>query len=240
MKKVKAIFGILLALALLNSCDHDTIRASGQVTSLDYSIPAYSELKVSDAFHAYVTFSDTEESVRVEANDNLHDRIVVQKEGKALVVRLKNFTNVRGNATMNVYITTKNIATFDLSGASRVTLDNEWTVSDGRIDLSGASNFLGGVTAERLYLDTTGASSLDLFGSVSSLNAKLKGSSDIKDFDLQVAHLNIALSGSSEAFLSVAETIDIEASGSSTLHYKGEATVNSQKLSGSSEINHSN
>lgn len=240
MKKVNLIFGVLLAIGLLTSCDHDTIRASGDVTSLDYSIPSYSELKVSDAFHAYVTFSDTEESVRIEANDNLHDRIIVKREGDALAIRLKNFTNVRGNATMNAYITTKNIATFDLSGASRVTLNNTWIVSDGRIDLSGASDISGEVYAERLYLDTTGASSLDLYGDVSSLNAKLKGSSDIKDYDLTVQDLNIELSGASEAFLSVANSIDVKASGASVLNYKGEAAVNNRKLSGSSEVNHRN
>jgi len=240
MKQQKIFIGLILSIGLLSSCDHDSIRASGEVTSLDYSIPEYAELEVSDAFNAYVTFSDTEESIRIEANDNLHDKIIVKREGNALVIRLKKFTTVRGSATLNAYIVTKNIETFDLRGASHVTLENEWIHSDARVDLSGASNFTGEVAAERLYLDMNGASLLDLFGNVASLNAKLSGSSDIRDYDLSVENLKIELSGASEAFLSVNETIDVTASGASVLNYKGDATVNNQKLSGSSEVRNQN
>lgn len=240
MKKVNVFIGLILALGFLNSCDHDTIRASGEVTSLDYSITSYSELKVSDAFNTYVTFSETETSVRIEANDNLHDKVIVKKEGSTLVIRLEKYTSVRGNATMNAYIMTNDISTFGISGASRLTLENEWVVSEGRIDLSGASEFTGEVNAERLNLDATGASSLDLFGDVVWLNGQLKGSSSIQDYDLSVENLKIELSGASEAFFTVNETIDVTASGASFLNYKGNATVNNKILSGSSEVIHRN
>ncbi len=240
MKKASLFFGLILAFAVLNSCDHDTIRASGKVTSLDYSIPSYSELHISDAFNTYITFSDTEESVRIEANENLHDKISVKREGNALVIGLEKFSSVSGNATMNAYIVTNDIATFDISGASRLTLENEWLVTDGRIDLSGASDFTGEVNSERLYLDMAGASRLDLFGNAASLNAKLSGSSGIRDYDLNVENLKIELSGASEAFLNVNETIDVTASGASVLNYKGDATVTNKKLSGSSEVKNRN
>ncbi len=236
----KFFITLILSTVLLSSCDHDTIRASGEVTTLEYSIPDYSEMKVSNAFNVYVTFSDTEESIRIEANENLHNKIIVKKEGNALVIRLEKFTTVKGNATLNAYISTKNISTFDLRGASRVTLENEWVHSDARVDLSGASDFTGEVAAERLYLDISGASNLDLFGNVASLNAKLSGSSDVRNYDLSVDNLKIELSGASEAFLSVEETIDIRASGASVLNYKGNASINNQKLSGSSEIRNQN
>lgn len=240
MKKASIFIGLILALGFLNSCDHDTIKASGDVTSLDYAIPSFSKIIVSDAFNVYVSFSETEESVRIEANENLHDEIVVKREGDALIIRLKKFTSIRGNATMNAYIVTKDVATFDLRGASSLNLENEWIVSDGRIDLSGSSDFTGEVNAERLYLDSTGSSSYDLFGSAVFVTAKLKGSSDMRDYDLSVENLKIELSGSSDAYLKVNETIDVRASGASTLNYKGNATINNQKLTGSSEIRNRN
>ena len=232
MKKVNVFIGLILTLGFLNSFDHDTIRASGEVTSQGYSIPSYSKLIVADAFNTYVTFSETEERVRIEANDNLHDKIIVKREGDALVIPLEKFTSVRGNATMNAYIVTNDISTFDIGGASRLTLENEWIVSDGRIALAGASDFTGEVSAERLYLVTTGTSSLDLFGNVVQLNGKLKGSSTIQVFDLSVDYLKIELSAASEAFHRVNETIDVTASGASVLNYWGNATVNNKKLSG--------
>lgn len=236
MKTKAILLSLVLTIALLTSCDHDTIRASDAVSSLDYAIPDYATLEVSNAFNTTVTFSDTEESIRIEANENLHDRIVVKREGNSLVIRLKKFTNVRGNATLNAYIVTKDISNFDISGASKITLENLWDTPNGRIELSGASNFTGEVAVDRLNLDLNGASRLDSYGSATSLDAELSGSSDIRDFDLAVENATLEMSGASEANLSISESIDIRASGASSLKFKGNAKITYKRLSGASEI----
>lgn len=236
MKTKAVVFVFVLAIGLLTSCDHDTVRASDEVSSLEYAIPDYSTLQVSNAFNTQVIFSDTEESIRIEANDNLHDRIIVKRDGNSLVIKLKKFTQVRGNATLNAYIVTKDISKFDISGASKITLENLWNTTEGRIELSGASNFTGEVAAEDLYLDMGGASSLDIYGSTNSLDAELSGSSDIRDFDLAVKNAKLEMSGASEAYLSINESIDIRASGASSLKFKGDAKITYKRLSGASEI----
>ena len=240
MNTSKLFIVLILSIGLLTSCDHDTIRASDEVTTLDYSIPDYSKIKVSNAFNVYVTFSETEESVRIEANENLHNKIIVKRDGNALIIRLKKLTNVRGNATLNAFITTNNIAEFDMGGASSLTLENPWNVQNGIIELSGASDFTGEVLADRLELDLGGASTTNIFGNVGSMYADLSGSSDIRDFDLSVERLNIEMSGASEAYLSVSQLIDIEASGASELNYKGAAEIGRKELSGASEIKNKN
>jgi len=240
MRTKTVLIGLIIASVLLTSCDTETVRASEEVSSLDYSIPNYSQLEVSNAFNVYVTFSETEEGIRIEANENLHNRVVVKRDGNSLKIKLKNFTKVKGNATLNAYIFTKSIDEFDLSGASVVTLENEWIHNDGKVELSGSSSFKGAVSTERLTVDLSGASTIDVFGTTKVLNADLSGSSNIRDFDLSVDHLKIDLSGASEAFLLINETIDIEASGASTLHYKGNALITNEELSGASEIKNSN
>lgn len=239
--KTKSITIILiLALGLLISCDHESIRASDEVSTLDYAIPEYSTMHVSSAFNTYVTFSDTEESIRIEANENIHNRIIVQREGNSLVIKLKKFTSIRGNAILNAYIVTKDISNFDISGASKLILENIWNIENGNIELSGDAEFIGEIAANRLNLDTNGASTIDLYGSVVSMHADLSGSSEIKDYDLSVEDLVIDLSGASEAFLSISQTIDIEASGASELNYKGNASIIHKDLSGASKIINNN
>lgn len=240
MKHQKFIIGLILALGFLTSCDHETIRATGEVTTTEVSFSEYSGLKVSNAFNAYVTFSETEEKIVIEANDNLHDRIVVLREGNDVIIKLKKFTNVKGSATLNAYITTKNISKFEIKGASTLTLENDWTASDGHIELSGASDFTGNILVDRLLIDMSGASNADLFGTADQVIADLSGSSHFRDFDLEIRKLNIDLSGASSAFLSVSETIDIKASGASELNYKGNAEVINKRLSGASEIKNRN
>ncbi len=240
MKTKTFCIGLIFSIGLFTSCDRETIRASGEVTSREISFSDYSGLKVANAFNVYVTFSDTEERIRIDANENIQDRIIVQKDGNDLVIKLQKYTNVKGNATLNAYITTKRLSKIDISGATDLTLENEWVAEDAKIELSGASDFSGEVTAERLILDMVGASTANIYGSVNALNANLSGSSNVQDYDLVVGRLNIEMSGASEAFLSVYEAIDIRASGASLLSYKGNATVNNKRLSGASEIKNRN
>jgi len=235
MKTKSIVIGLFLC-SLLTSCDHETIRAKGEVTTTEVSFSDYSGLRVSNAFNAFVTFSDSEEKIVIEANDNLHDRIIVKRDGNDVVIKLKNFTNVKGNATLNAYITTKNISKFEISGASNLTLENEWILENARIEISGASIFTGEISTDDLHVDMSGASNADLYGTARDVYADLSGSSYLRDYDLQAEKLHIDLSGASSAFLSISESIDIEASGASRLMYKGDAVIDHKDLSGASEI----
>ncbi len=236
MKTKSVVIGLIFICGLLTSCDHESIRAKGAVTVNDVQLSGYTGLEVSHAFEAYVKFSDSEEKIEIEANDNLHEKIVVKKEGNNLIVRLKKNTNVRGNATLKVYITTKNIDYYDISGASSLLLEDELNAQKAEIRMSGASTFSGEIYVNELDLDSSGASDISLFGNADILDASLSGSSKIGSYDLITKELFIDLSGASDAYLTVTESIDIKASGASSLKYKGDAVIDYKDLSGASEI----
>ncbi|MDT0621454.1 head GIN domain-containing protein [Croceitalea vernalis] len=239
--KSKMIPGLLLAVYLvLTSCEKNTIRASGQVTSREFSFTNYDGLEVGGAFEVFVRFSETEERIEIETNSNLQDRLIVRVDETTLKIRPKDNLQVKGNPTFRAYITTSNLLNFNLSGATTLALEDEWITDIGNIRMSGASNFTGGLMAKELEVQASGASDLDLFGSANSLNARLSGSSTVKNYDLSINDLIIDLSGSSDAFLTVNETIDIKASGASTLNYKGSPKSIIQDLTGTSELNNRN
>lgn len=238
--KSKIIMALMATVLVLTSCENDSIRASGEVTTREFSFSGYSALEVGGAFEVFVQFSDIDKSVRIEANENLQDRLVVRVDGNTLEIRPENNLNIRGNATLRAFITTNNLSGIDLSGATTLTLVDEWVVDSGDLRLSGASNLTGEVTASELEIRMSGSSDIDLFGTVEELYADLSGSSDLRDFDLQVQRLDMDLSGSSDAFLSVNESIEIDASGSSSLNYRGTPQIIRQNLSGGSELNQRN
>lgn len=235
--KSKIIFGLILAsVVLFSSCENDSIRASGEVTSREFSLAGYSALEVGGAFEVFVQFSATEEGVVIETNENLQDRLVVQVVGNTLQIRPENNLSIRGNATLRALITTSDLSNINLSGATTLRLDDPWIVTNGGIRMSGASDITGEIQAEQMDIRASGSSDIDVFGAVEDLRVDLSGSSDLKDFDLLVQRLDIDLTGSSDAFLSVSESIEIEASGSSSLSFMGTAEVIGQSLSGGSEI----
>ncbi|MBC7000179.1 head GIN domain-containing protein [Cytophaga sp. FL35] len=230
-------FGLLLT---LSSCDYEHVRADDEITTRNLTMSGFSGLEVGNAFDVYITFSDAEEEVIIEANDNLHDRIIVAREGDQLSIKLKKFTTIKGNATLKAYITTSYLDDIDLKGASTVIMENAWEVNRAKIDLSGSSEIRGEILSNHFEVDMKGASKADIFGNVESLYVDLAGASDMRDYDLIAKRLNIDLSGASEAFLTVSESIDIEASGASVLNYKGDAVTYHKELKGASRLKNRN
>ncbi len=235
--KSKISFILLLLIGTLStSCYKDTIRVAGEVTREEVTISGFTGVKVSDAFHVFISFSETEEHIVIEANADVQEYIIAEKRQNNLIVRLKNYTNIKGNATLNVFITTRDLTYFSASGASNITLENPLVVRDAEIDLSGASTFYGEMNVSRLRLDSHGASNSDLFGSAGRLEASLSGSSELRNLDFRVQNLDIKLSGASDAMLSITESIYIDASGASSLTYTGDAIIERKQLTGSSQI----
>ncbi|MEO1012721.1 MAG: head GIN domain-containing protein [Bacteroidota bacterium] len=232
------VVGILSLGLCISSCDRESIRVSDTISTRTYGVQDYSGISISNTFNAYVTFSDTEERIEIEANENIQDRIIVQREGNVLRIRLKKNTNLRGDVVLNAFIVTRDLSYVKVSGASSMVLENPWTVPDSEIEVSGASDFRGELNIGNLRLQASGASDVDLYGNAEAVRAELTGSSDLKDYDLRVDALDIELSGASEAWLSVDESIAIDASGASTLRFRGNAQITRQRLSGASAIVH--
>lgn len=230
---------ILLIIAILfslQSCDYERVNASGEVTTVEHIFTDFTGIDISSDFKAFITITESEESISIEADDNLHEHIVVELNGTILEIRLKNNTCIKGNETLNAYISSDMLTSFEASGDSEIFLENELQAEDVTIELSGDSKFDGLLTVTDLDVELRGDSKILLVGSTDKLEATAKGDSKIENFGFSVNKLEIDLSGDSEAYLTVHETIDISASGDSKLFYKGDASIVRQNLSGDSEI----
>ena len=229
------ILGYSLFLFSCDVFDNDVVP-SNNVTTNQYAYSGYDGIDASNAFSVYVSFSDTEESIEIEANDNLHQYIRVKLENGTLVIEIEDNVSVRGNATLNAFITTNSVSDFEGSGAIRFIVEDPVNENDIMIDLSGASTFSGEFNTNNLYTDLSGASILDVRGYAENANMEASGASIIKNDGLVIDYLKTDLSGASNVTITVNEEIDVEASGASILRYKGDAVITYQDLSGASSI----
>lgn len=236
MKSKLILISTTLSLLFFSCTVDHIIGISDDVTTKHIHVSNFTRLEVSNDFNAYITFSDTEESVEIEANDNLHRHIIVENDGGRLIIRLKNNLNVIGRETLNVYITTRKINDFRVNGDSRITLNNLLSDSSIKIRATGDSYFYGEIDTNNLDLIILGDSKADLYGYVKNLDADLAGDSSLIDYNLTVENLKVKLSGDSDAYLTITKSIEIDASGDSSLHYKGDAIVTHQHLTGDSKI----
>jgi len=123
---------------------------------------------------------------------------------------------------------------FDINGASTGKLNIKAT--SFKLSASGASTFKGNVTADKMDYDVNGASTTDIDGSTTDLIVSASGASNFRGADLQAVTCKIQATGASSANVNVSRTIDATASGASSIHYSGDATLSKVDVSGSSTI----
>lgn len=216
--KARFILSAIFVLGLfLTSCEQQIFTPSGNITTFEKDITGFDALDVSHDFKVFVQFSDSEESVRIEADDNFAEYIIVEKIGSTLHISLKRIQNIRGKRTLNAYITTSTLNEIEATGDSQVTLENELKTEQLKVDLRGDSQLLGPITANRLQASIGGDSKMimDNMMQGESVILTIKGDSKFEGaFD--VASIDALLTGDSEVDLTgQAEEAIIEARGDS-------------------------
>lgn len=236
--KTKILFMIVAGLGMvMSSCEiPNRVIPSGNLTTQVKYISDYDAIEASNAFTVYVNFSENEESIEIEADDNLQPYIEVRKVSGTLIIGLRNNINVRGNATMRAYITTRQVTGYTASGASNFFIDNDLTANAVNIHLSGASYFGGYLNVNHVSISMSGASNVEIEGSTDSFDVSASGASNLGSYDFMADDLDVDLSGASNVWLTVNHELSVRASGASNVYYTGTGVVVSQNLSGASHI----
>ncbi len=244
--KTKSILLALFTLSILfTSCNknedifpsHNDIYPSTDITTVNKTISGYSQLNVSDRFNVFVTFSDTEENIQIEANANLQQYITCKKIDNQLVIYFADKINIKtGNTILNVYITTNELNAIYTAGVIAIQLQNELVCSDLTIDLSGASTLNGTVYVDQLKSKLDGTSKLNIEGSSNSFDIESMGANEITGYGFETNYFTSDLQGVCNVQLTVQQKLEVKASGACSVYYKGDGLVSYQKLSGASKI----
>lgn len=213
-----------------------TIKASKTITTVTKDITDFNALNINSGFEVFLTFSDTEESIVVEANENLQDLILLEKIGTTLDIGFANSIRIKGKQTTKVYITTKEIIDFQTNGQGIFYLENQLTADKVKLDLGSGGEFTGALDINELSAAITVSTKLNLEGHAKRVVLKMGGNSQLKDYEFSCNQLDVEMTGKSEAFLTVLESVNVKASGKCILHYKGEGTVDTEQLTGDARV----
>lgn len=237
MKK-KLIILPAVVLAFFCSCS----KWEGDLITQEFSVNGiYTELEVEDAFD--VTVSDEVSQISITAGDRIMSKVKVEKNGNKLKLYLKGWTVSHG--TMKVTLPyNPDLVKVDLSGASDFHSSFPMKGQKVEVEISGASDFFGSVEADELELDISGSSNATIDGVVRNLDMDISGSSDLvqkiveNHYSLVCDQCECSISGSSDAYIHCNNSISGSVSGSSSLHYTGNAATSNCSTSGSSSITH--
>ncbi len=201
-------------------------------------IQGFSAIEISGGIDLFLS-QGSEDAIAVSAAaEKFRDKIKTEVKNGTLVIWYEQdkFNLNSGNKKLKAYVSFKAINKLHASGASDVLVIGTITVNTLKLDLSGASDFKGNVKIDDLDIDLSGASDVSIEGSVTTLKIDASGASDLKGFNLSSEDCVVDASGACDINITVNKTFSAEASGASSVHYKGNAVVKKVNSSGASSI----
>ena len=254
---VAILAAVLLTSGLLGGCIgaiRGAITGSTNLETREYDFSDFTQVEVGGAFEVEIAQSDSY-SVKITADDNLFNHIVVSKKGTKLTIRLKwgysyLSTAQRAMITMpDLYdlrlsgatrgsvqgFSSSHNFTLGLSGASRLDMA-DMSVGDINLDASGASRISGSIETGDCNFSLSGASRVELAGSGNDADIDASGASKFELADFPINNANVRLSGASSSTINLSGKLDANLSGASTLKYSGNPTLGSIKTSGGSKV----
>jgi hypothetical protein len=200
------------AIALMAGCTRPGIQGNGAVTTTNSSIAHFSKLKADGAYQ--IQWSSGEPSISISTDENLLPFITTSVTNDTLHIDQKE--NLKPTKGIRINISSASLSDVQLNGA---------------VSLA-ASNLLG----SELKLESNGASSMYVQGSVTNLKVNFSGAGSLKAKGLQAQSAKVSLSGACSADLTVTESLDASVSGAGTIIYGGNPKRVEKEISGSGRI----
>lgn len=201
------------------------------------AVKGYHGIDVGSAIDLYLSQGEEETVVVSARDDKWRDRILTDVVDGILRIRLQSGHFSAGNNKLKAYVSFTTLDKLTASGASDVYVDGVISGNKLTLNLSGASDFKGAIRVSELLLDQSGASDAHVTGVVAGLAViRLSGASDVKGYDLAVERCEAYASGASDIRITVNKELKADASGASSVYYKGEGVIGEARASGASTI----
>jgi hypothetical protein len=234
---MRLFFSLFILALIAVSCNFGTeqIRGNGQIISQIRQVSPFTNVKVSGAIKVHVR-QEIAPGVRLESDSNLLQYIEVSVNGNTLEIHEKKGVDLDPTKEMIAYVSAPVFRDIQVSGACDIVgetaLLGDYELS---MHVSGSGDISMQVNLPKVSTEISGSGSVSLNGRVNEFTAAVSGSGDVKCFGLDTDNTLLDLSGSANAEVSVNKQLKVEASGASTVKYKGNASV-SQNISGSGKV----
>lgn len=239
MKKILTamVLGLGLVTAHAQSEKNIVVDANAEVRA----VSGFSAVEVSGAIDLYLS-QGSEEAVAVSAgSDEIRSRIRTEVKGAILRIYVdgKGLNwKMWNNNKMKAYVTFKHLTGIEASGACNVKATGPIKENELKIEMSGASDFSGEVSVSRLKLDASGASNMKITGQAATMFVEASGACNIKAYNLNTDICKIDASGASNVQVRVNKELNAQASGGSSVYYKGTGLVRDISASGGASVKH--
>lgn len=229
MKKI--MFASLLSLfvtafATAQDNDHETIEGNGKRVTKEIAVTSFDALQSKGVYELRLT-QGSNESVKIEADENLQQYFDVRNEGNKLVIGMKDTRkkNWRVKNKMIVYVTFKNLKSLDLSMVGNVRAENQLKFTDLSLKNSSVGNADLKLTADKIDVNNSGVGNLVLEGRAQNAIVKNNGVGKLQAGEFVVQSMDIENTGVGSAEVNAEKDLKVKDSFLGKVRNKGNAPV---------------
>ncbi|HEX7493217.1 MAG TPA: head GIN domain-containing protein [Bacteroidales bacterium] len=195
------------------------IEGNRKVITKERKTDSFTGLKVSSGIDVYLKQGNNE-SVSVEADENLHEYIITEVRGGILDVYSEY--NIRDAERKRVYVTIKEVNSVRTTSAGDVL--GETPIKSDRLELSASSagDIKLEVIAKDIDIDISSSGDMTISGETDMLKADLSSAGDLNAYDLKAREADVSVSSAGDADIYATEKITARASSAGDVNYKGD------------------
>ena len=207
----------------MTSCNFDinfnSVRGNGDVTTEDRSINGeFDAIKVSRGLDVYLTQSN-DESITVEADDNLHEIIITEVENNVLKIYADE--NISYSKSQKVYLNFKDVSKIIATSGSDVIAKNVIKADVLELSTSSGSDMNIEVETNSISCESSSGSDLRVSGKTGKLYAEASSGSNIKAGSLKAMETTARASSGADITVNTEKELIAKASSGGDIKYYG-------------------
>ncbi len=180
---------VLVTTACVNGQMRRTVRGDGNVVKRDRKTESFTGIKVSTGIDVYLR-QGNDESLAVEADENLHEYIITEVRGGVLNVYTD--ANIRDAERKRVYVTMKEVNSVRTTSAGDVIGETPDKNRQTQLSASSAGDIKLNVTAREIEVNISSSGDMTLEGEADVLKADLSSAGDLNAYELKVREADVS------------------------------------------------
>ena len=234
MRKYIPLALIIIAIIAISGCVSQNASGSGKIVNESRNASDFNQIDLNGASEIILTQGNNE-SVTIEAEDNIMPYITTSVSNKKLAINFNNGMPVP-TKPVKIFITVKDLNAINIAGAGKVNSD-VLKVRDLTIGINGAGEVnLNSLNANSLKTTISGSGKMTAAGSVPNQNIDISGAAEYNAKDLISKKATISINGAGKATINASNALDVLINGGGTVDYIGNPKV-TQKITGAGNVN---
>ncbi|WP_187263408.1 head GIN domain-containing protein [Pontibacter beigongshangensis] len=201
------------------------LQGNGNIQKETRQASGFTGINISGGFAVELTQGNNE-GVVLEAEENLLSQI--STEVKNGVLHIYNQGNLTSHKGMKAYITIKELRSVDISGGVKLVGHSTFKANTMKLDLSGGSKVALALDVKTLNADMSGAAKVELSGRADQVKLDLSGATKLSAEQLEAKQVKVEANGASKVNVFARESLEIKASGASSVAYKGSPGITAE------------